>query len=134
MPTLPPVPGDRSRRLHRRLEERFRNPAIRHRTLQISADGSQKLPPRLVEPALDRLRAGARPLLIALSIAAWMRFLLGRTEAGATYAIADPMVDRLCGLARENGGPDGARRSTRCSRASRFSRRDRGSCRLFAPT
>ncbi len=101
-PTLRPVAGVDLDEYVRSLEQRFRNPAIRHLALQISADGSQKLPQRLVGPALDRLRAGAPLNVIPLSIAAWMRFLLARTEAGASYAVADPLAERLTGLAREN--------------------------------
>ncbi len=82
LPTLRPVPGVDLQRYTLDLETRFRNPAIRHRAIQISADGSQKLQQRLLAPALERLRAGARPSVIPMSIAAWMRFLLGRTEAG----------------------------------------------------
>ena len=104
LPTLAAVPGVDLSFYVGQLEERFRNPAIRHRALQISADGSQKLPQRLVGPALDRLRAGACPEIIALSIAAWMRFLIGRTDGGETYAVADPLADRLTRLARDNAG------------------------------
>ena len=102
LPTLKPVPGVDLAEYTRALERRFRNPAIRHRTIQISADGSQKLPQRLVRAALDRLGEGEPPRVIALSIAAWMRFLLGRTEAGAPYAVADPLADQLSALARES--------------------------------
>ena len=43
------------------LEDRFRNPAMRHRLQQIAMDGSQKLPQRLLQPALERLRHGRVP-------------------------------------------------------------------------
>ena len=33
-----------------------------------------------------------------------MRFLLGRTEAGAPYTVADPLADRLSSVARDNAG------------------------------
>lgn len=95
LPTLPPVPGVDLRQYTEALEGRFRNPALRHRTLQISSDGSQKLPPRLLEPALHQVRAGKTPRFIALAVAAWMRFLLGETEAGVAYDIADPLAARL---------------------------------------
>ncbi len=104
LPTLRPVPGVDLGTYILELESRFRNPAIRHRAIQIAADGSQKLPQRLVGPALERLRAGARPSVIPLSIAGWMRFLLGRTEAGARYTVVDPLADRLSSIARDNAG------------------------------
>jgi fructuronate reductase len=107
VPSVPPVPGTDVTQYTAALEERFRNPSIRHLTLQISSDGSQKLPPRLLEPALVRLGAGAFPRCIAFVVAAWMRFLLGRSDAGTTYAIADPMAARLAAIAAASGGDAG---------------------------
>jgi fructuronate reductase len=103
IPTLPPVPGTDGATYTKALELRFRNPGVRHRTLQISSDGSQKLPPRLLEPALDRLAAGAQPKVIPLTVAAWMRFLQGVDENGTAYTIADPLAGRLAAIARDCG-------------------------------
>ncbi|MDR3438291.1 mannitol dehydrogenase family protein [Telmatospirillum sp.] len=100
IPTLPPVPGTDVAAYTVALEGRFRNPGVRHKTLQISSDGSQKLPPRLLEPALDRIKAGASPKAIPLAVAAWMRFLLGVNEQGQTYAISDPFAERLTTIAK----------------------------------
>lgn len=103
IPTLAPIPGTDFNEYTKALEARYRNPAIRHRTLQISSDGSQKLGPRLLEPALERIQSGASPQVIPLAVAAWMRFLSGRDDNGATYTVSDPMAERLTGLARDNG-------------------------------
>jgi len=103
IPTLPPIPGIDPVAYTKALEERFRNPALRHKTLQISSDGSQKLPPRLLNPALERVREGKTPRLIALAVAAWMRFQLGVTESGAEYVIADPLAARLKDIATAAG-------------------------------
>jgi fructuronate reductase len=103
IPTLPAVPGVDLPAYTRQLQERFRNPAIRHRLSQIAMDGSQKLPQRLLKPALERLRQGAMPGHIALAVAAWMRFLLGEDEAGSSHAIDDPMGARLTAIARAAG-------------------------------
>lgn len=102
IPTLTPIPGTDFKAYTKDLEARYRNPAIRHRTLQISSDGSQKLGPRLLEPALERIKAGAKAEVVPLTVAAWMRFLLGKDDKGATYTVADPMADRLTKLARDN--------------------------------
>jgi fructuronate reductase len=104
VPTLPPVPGTDIGAYTAELETRFRNPAIRHLTLQIAMDGSQKLPPRLLEPALERLRAGHDAGAIALVTAAWMRFLFGRSDTGAQYAVSDPLAARLLPLAQAHAG------------------------------
>ena len=103
IPTLPPVPGIDLPAYTAQLEARFRNPAIRHRLLQIAMDGSQKLPQRLLRPAAERLAQGEVPRAIALAVAAWMRFLLGEDEAGGSHAIDDPMGARLAELARAAG-------------------------------
>lgn len=103
IPTLPPVPGIDLPGYTAQLEERFRNPAIRHRLLQIAMDGSQKLPQRLLRPAAERLAQGKVPAAIALAVAAWMRFLLGEDETGGSHAIDDPMGTKLAEVARGAG-------------------------------
>lgn len=108
IPTLPPVPGTDIPAYTAALEARFRNPGIRHRTIQISSDGSQKLPPRLLEPARELFAAGKAPVVIPLAVAAWMRFLLEKDEAGNGYTVADPMAAALTRIARVHSGDAGA--------------------------
>jgi fructuronate reductase len=105
VPAVPAVPGVDLARYTVLLEERFRNRSIRHRLQQIALDGSQKLPQRLLAPALDRLRGGASPRFIALAVAGWARYLLGCSEQGSTCTISDPLADRLTDAIR-NGGQD----------------------------
>jgi len=107
VPTVPPVPGTDIDHYTAELEERFRNPAIRHLTLQIAMDGSQKLPPRLIEPALERVRAGGDARCVALVVAAWMRFLSGRNDAGNPYTVSDPLSDRLLRIGESCGNDAG---------------------------
>ena len=57
MPTLD-MPGVDLGAYRDQLLERFRNPALKHRTWQIAMDGSQKLPQRLLGTIRDRLKAG----------------------------------------------------------------------------
>ena len=76
--------------------ERFANPALGHRTLQIAMDGSQKLPPRLLDTVRDRRRAGAEPTFAALGVAAWMRFVSARrSDGGRQLTVDDPLADRI---------------------------------------
>ncbi|PWC57927.1 dioxygenase [Azospirillum sp. TSH7] len=107
IPTLPPVPGTDIPGYTAALEARFRNPGIRHRTIQISSDGSQKLPPRLLEPARELFAAGKAPAVIPLAVAAWMRFLLEKDEAGNAYTVADPRAAALTRIARAHSGDAG---------------------------
>jgi fructuronate reductase len=59
------------------LVERFANPRIRHLLAQIAADGSQKLPVRIL-PVLRRERAQGRlPVGAARVLAAWVNHLRG---------------------------------------------------------
>jgi fructuronate reductase len=85
------------------LLRRFANPALQHRLRQIAMDGSQKLPQRLLEPLRARLRAGQPFPALALAIAAWMRFALGRDEAGIAYELDDPLAARLAAIAGMRG-------------------------------
>ncbi len=75
------------------LLRRLRNPAVTHRLGQIAADGSLKLPYRLLEPIADLLALGrpiARP---AAAVAAWMRFVVDAARRGER--LDDPMVAKL---------------------------------------
>lgn len=83
-----PLPADDVAAYRNALVERFANPRIRHRLDQIAADGSQKLPVRVL-PVLRRLRSAGRPYPgAARVIAAWVRHLRG-AGAPVTDAQAD---------------------------------------------
>lgn len=77
------------------LMERYRNPAIRHRTWQIAMDGSRKLPQRLLSPMADNLAAGRPVDGLALAVAGWMRFVGGTDEVGRPIDVRDPLAARL---------------------------------------
>ncbi|MBS1164009.1 MAG: dioxygenase [Proteobacteria bacterium] len=100
IPTVPPVPGTDVVAYTHDLEARFRNPGIRHLTLQISSDGSQKLGPRLLVPATERIAVGKAPRVVPLTVAAWMAFLRQTDGKGRNWIAADPMAARLTAIAR----------------------------------
>jgi fructuronate reductase len=78
------------------LVQRWHNPLVRHRTLQIAMDGSSKLPQRLLAPARELLAAGREPRLVCLALAAWLRFVsAGESDAGRPLPLDDPLADRL---------------------------------------
>ncbi|MEO6745946.1 MAG: mannitol dehydrogenase family protein, partial [Caldimonas sp.] len=110
-------------RYRRRLLERFANPALRHRTLQIAMDGSQKLPQRILDTVRDRLTSGDSIERLALVVAAWIRFLDGVDEAGRSHAIEDPLRDALAALL---AGAD--RQSAQASGGKSEAERDRIAC------
>jgi fructuronate reductase len=103
-PTLAPTPGLDLAAYQAALLARFANPALQHRLQQIAMDGSQKLPQRLVQPARECIASGNSFDALALAIAAWMRYTLGRTERGVAYAIDDPLAARLASIAASNLG------------------------------
>ena len=72
------------------LKQRFRNPALKHRTAQIASDGSQKLPQRLLAPLRERLAKGLASPAIATAIAAWMHYAV-KTAHTPGAALSDPM-------------------------------------------
>lgn len=74
------------------LMRRFANPALQHATRQIAMDGSQKLPQRLIAPLAERLEKGLPIDALALAVAAWMRWQLGRDDAGAVFPVDDPLA------------------------------------------
>ncbi|MEV2241982.1 mannitol dehydrogenase family protein [Micromonospora sp. NPDC049891] len=89
--------------------ERFGNPAIRHRTLQVAMDGSQKLPQRILHTIAD-LRAAGRPARWAtLVVAAWIRFAQGSADDGRALPLNDPLAERIrAALAAAPQTPAGA--------------------------
>jgi fructuronate reductase len=108
--TVPPPPETDLVDYTRDLAERFRNPAIQHRTWQIAMDGSQKLPQRLLGSVRDRLARGLPIPCLALTIAAWCRYVGGIDETGAAIDVRDPLAAGL--RARiEGAGSEGAVRA-----------------------
>ena len=95
IPVVPPPPGVDLAAYAEALLRRFENPAIRHRTWQIAADGSQKLPQRLLATARERLVRGLPLPRIAHAIAAWMRYVGGIDEAGRAIDVRDPLARTL---------------------------------------
>jgi fructuronate reductase len=92
IPTVPAPQGVVLGDYAQALLARFRNPAIRHRTWQIAMDGSQKLPQRLLGTIRDRLKQDAPIDHLALGVAAWMRYVAGTDEKGATIDVRDPLA------------------------------------------
>ena len=99
VPSLEPPEGTDLHGYTARLKERYRNPAIRHRTWQIAMDGSQKLPQRLLGTVADNLEASHPIGGLALAVAAWIRYTSGMDEKGEPIDVRDPMAERLASIA-----------------------------------
>jgi fructuronate reductase len=107
-PTLSVPAGVDLAAYKRALIERFKNPALKHRTWQICMDGSQKLPQRLLGSIRDCLRLGAPFDRLALGVAGWMRYITGVDEAGRPIDVRDPLATELRAVA-DAAGPSPAR-------------------------
>ncbi|HET6529412.1 MAG TPA: mannitol dehydrogenase family protein [Actinoplanes sp.] len=83
--------------------ERFADPGIAHRTVQVAKDGSQKLPQRVLHTIADRRSAGATPRWAALVVAAWMRYVQGHADDGSALPLDDPLAADI--RARLAGAP-----------------------------
>jgi fructuronate reductase len=109
VPTLAVPDGYDVAAYQQQLIERFHNPALRHRTVQIAMDGTQKLPQRLLGTITDRLAAGVEPRYACLGVAAWMRYVwTAQAENGAPLPVDDPMADRLRELTAGSATPEAA--------------------------
>jgi fructuronate reductase len=94
-PSLTPPDGQDTIAYGENVLERFANPGIRHRCLQIAMDGSQKLPQRLFATIADLAEAHVDLDLIALPLAAWTRFCAGKSDNGAELPLDDPLKDAI---------------------------------------
>jgi fructuronate reductase len=103
VPTLPPVDGDPVA-YAATVRQRFANTALGHRTAQVSEDGSQKLPQRILRTLRERAAQGAVVDRLALVVAAWMRHVERCSHGEAT--LVDPLADEL--IARVQSAAPGA--------------------------
>jgi fructuronate reductase len=88
------LPADSIRAYRDALLDRFSNPRIHHRLAQIAADGSQKLPVRVLPVLRGERAAGRLPEGAARVLAAWICHLRG---VGAP--VDDVRADQLVALA-----------------------------------
>lgn len=78
---------------------RFANTALPHTTIQIAADGSQKIGPRLLRTVSGRAAQGATARWAALGIAGWALHVVDAVNAaGRPVELADPRADELTAM------------------------------------
>ena len=73
-----------------RLVERFGNPALQHRLIQIAMDGSQKLPQRWLETLAFHADNGRRCIAIEAAIHAWIDHI-----GNGRNPLDDPLAEQL---------------------------------------
>lgn len=100
-PTIKAGPGQDLALYANALVERFANPALNHRLIQIAMDGSQKLPQRWLETLAANQAQGRECPVIRTGLAAWIRHLRGANgpvddpravELGEVAASSDPLA------------------------------------------
>lgn len=91
IPTLSEDTGLDPVRYTMRLAERYANAALIHRTAQIANDGSQKLPQRVIAPALEQLNQGKSARHLMLVVAAWIAAGEARGASLPTDQFSDPL-------------------------------------------
>ncbi len=84
--------------------DRFANRALAHRTHQIAMDGSQKLPQRLLGSVRAALKNDLPLDCLALSVAAWMRYVTGIDEQGKSIEVSDPLASELANIEKSFSG------------------------------
>ncbi len=105
IPTLQAPAGTDLTAYGRQVLERFANPALRHRTVQVAMDGSQKLPLRLLGTIRDRLGAGQTPEWACLAVAGWMTYVAAQHDRhGRPLPLDDPMAATLSDAVGESRG------------------------------
>jgi fructuronate reductase len=83
---------------------RFANPALKHSVHQIATDSTQKIPQRWPPSILGQIGKGQPFERLAFAAAAWMRYCTGESENGHSYALLDPMAERVQALALAHAG------------------------------
>ncbi|KXF52576.1 oxidoreductase [Rhodococcus sp. SC4] len=75
---------------------RFDNSALPHTTIQVAADGSQKIGPRLLATVAARAAQGAAAPWATLGVAAWALHVIDPVDAaGHSVELADPRAGEL---------------------------------------
>ena len=101
IPALIPPQGVDLNAYAAQLLDRYRNPAIRHRTWQIAMDGSQKLPQRILGTLAANLAAGRDSPGLQLAVAGWMRYVGGTDEKDQPIEVKDPLAADLAARAAQ---------------------------------
>lgn len=83
---------------------RLRNADLKHGTLQISTDGSQKIRQRLLEPMRAGLRAGTPVGGLLLGLAGWMKYASGCDWQGRALDVRDPFGAETTKISGDVGG------------------------------
>ena len=88
------------------LAARFANTRIKHKLEQIATDGSQKLPQRILDPALELIRGGFKPVALSMCLACWIQSLIVLFTS-STFRYSDPKMDGFAAVCDTHSEPTG---------------------------
>ncbi|EIZ78650.1 fructuronate reductase [Novosphingobium sp. Rr 2-17] len=94
LPTIAAAPGQDLNAYADALLERFANPALNHRLIQIAMDGSQKIPQRWLDTLAQNRRQGRPCPAILAALAAWLGHVRG-DNAAQWGPVDDPKAGAL---------------------------------------
>jgi fructuronate reductase len=77
------------------LRQRFANPSLQHRAVQIASDASQKVPQRILAPLGELLDQGKAHGAVILALALWIRSCAALNERGEPITLRDPAFKEL---------------------------------------
>lgn len=103
VPGLPAVPGIDVPAYVEQSIRRLKNPDLKHGTLQISTDGSQKIRQRLLEPLRACLKAGRKADGLLLGVAGWMCYAAGLHYRNVPIDVRDPKSATTTEIGRRYG-------------------------------
>lgn len=103
VPGLPAVAGIDVPAYVEQSIRRLKNPDLKHGTLQISTDGSQKIRQRLLEPLRSCLKAGRKADGLLLGIAGWMCYAGGLHWQNGPIDVRDPKRGMTTEIGRRFG-------------------------------
>jgi fructuronate reductase len=97
--SLTPLTGQSLGHYANALLQRFDNPALAHRLIQIAMDGTQKIPQRWLATIASLQRSGKRPAALLFSLAAWIAFVCTPERI-----VDDPLAAQLTTLREQTRG------------------------------
>lgn len=100
---LPSVPGIDHNEYIELTVRRLCNRDLKHRTAQISTDGSQKIKQRLLQPIRDAIANGQPYDGLALGTAGWIVYTSGKSHDGRSHPVNDPLAGQLSEVHRQSG-------------------------------
>lgn len=111
-PSLTPASGQDLNAYANALIDRFKNPALNHRLIQIAMDGSQKIPQRWLETLAFHQKQDRQCPAILTALAAWLRHIRGDNgpvddPLAATLKAKwnDAGLESICAALFDSNGP-----------------------------